>query len=79
MDRDRELAKWLVAEARENRIKEVPERARAPDTIFPEAGLAFVNTERDRIAQRCAEIQLVEALVVEPVATFVDATEEAGL
>ena len=38
-----------------------------------------MNAERDRIAQRRAEVAGVETLVVQPVAAFMDTTEQAGL
>ena len=38
-----------------------------------------MNTEGDGIAKRCAELAGVETLVVQPMAAFVDATEQAGL
>ena len=38
-----------------------------------------MNAERNRIAQRCAEILLIEPLVVQSMPSFMDATEEAGL
>jgi hypothetical protein len=61
------------------RIEEAPKGAGAPDAIFPQAGLALVNAERDRVAQRRAVISLVEPLVVESMSAFMDAAEKAGL
>ena len=37
-----------------------------------------MNAERDRIAQRCAEVAGIETLVVQTVAAFMDTAEEAG-
>ena len=38
-----------------------------------------MNAEGDRIAQRRPEISLIQSLIVEPMAAFMDTTEEAGL
>ena len=38
-----------------------------------------MNAQGDRIAQRRAEISLIQSLVVESMPAFMDTTEEAGL
>ena len=48
----------------------------AADEVFPEAGLGFVNAERNRFAERRAPVIGGEALRVEGVAGFVKDAEE---
>src|SRR6185369_498388 len=74
-----EAAQLMVKRLLQHGVEEAPERARSAHAVFPHARLALMNTERDGIAKRCAEIAGVESLVVQPVAAFVDATEQAGL
>ena len=44
--------------------------------IFPEPRLRFMNAERDRAAQRGAEVLGIQALIVDAVARFVKDAEE---
>ena len=48
-----------------------PEGAGAADTVFPQAGLGFVNAERGGLAEGRAELRLRKTLVVETVASLV--------
>jgi hypothetical protein len=49
-----------------------PERTRAADTVFPEAGLGFVNAEGGGLAEGRAELGFWKTLVVETVAGLVE-------
>ncbi len=51
-----------------------PEGSRAPDTVFPEAGLGFMNAEGGGLAEWRAELRFGETLVVETVAGLVQGT-----
>ncbi len=53
-----------------------PEGAGTADTVFPEAGLGFVNTEGSGLAEGRAELGFRETLVVETVASLVQDTVE---
>ena len=53
-----------------------PEGAGAADTVFPEAGLGFVNAERGGLAEGRAELGFGKTLVVETVASLVEDTVE---
>ena len=59
-----EGAQLMMKRLLEHGIKETPERSRPAHAVFPHARLAFMNAERDRIAQRCAEVAGVEPLIV---------------
>jgi len=48
-----------------------PEGAGAADTVFPQAGLGFVNAERGGLAEGRAELRFRKTLVVETVASLV--------
>ena len=49
-----------------------PEGAGAPDSVFPEAGLGFMNAEGSGLAEWRAELRFGETLVVETVASLVE-------
>ena len=53
-----------------------PEGAGAADTVFPKAGLGFVNAERGGLAEGRAELGFGKTLVVETVAGLVKDTVE---
>jgi|GEM_PF-5459802 len=53
-----------------------PEGSGAADTVFPEAGLGFVNAERGGLAEGRAELGFGKTLVVETVASLVEDTVE---
>ncbi len=48
-----------------------PEGSIAPDTVFPEAGLGFMNAEGGGLAKGRAELGFWKTLVVETVAGLV--------
>src|SRR6185437_16343343 len=72
-------AQLVIKGLLQNRVEKTPKGSRTSDAIFPETGLAFMDAQGDRIAQRCAEIPLIQPLVIQPMAAFMDTTEEAGL
>ena len=49
-----------------------PKRASSANSIFPKAGLGFMDTEGGGLAEGSAELRFREALVVESVASFVE-------
>ena len=59
------------------REEEAPERAAAPDQVFPEAALRLVHAERRRRGERRALQLTRDAVLVEPVSAFVHRREEA--
>ena len=48
----------------------------AADTVFPKAGLRFMNAERGGLAEGRAELGFRKTLVVETVASLVEDTVE---
>src|SRR5262249_38689298 len=63
----------------EDRIKIAPECTGSAHAVFPHAGLAFVNPERDRVTERSAVVTGIEPLVIKSMAAFMDAAEQTRL
>ena len=57
---------------REEEFSELPA---ASDLIFPETGLGFVNTQRDRFSELGSEVLTGQSLFIKSVTCFVDRAE----
>ena len=51
-----------------------PKRAGSANTVFPQAGLGFVNSEGGSLAERSAKLRFGETLVIESMAGFMKDT-----